>query len=398
MPQSSIKPVTYDTNVLRTPQGEPWKAMIFGEVVKEVVGAATVPRRSTRRIADDADPLLLERRIVMFRPTRAAACGYTLVFLVGFLMGSLVLPVRGQDPRGNSPANGKARVDAVANAQTPRHKEIEMLTLSQASAIVDHALAYARGHDLRPETIAVLDARGCIVALKMEDGSGLMRPDIAVGKAWGALGMGFGTRNLAGSAKAAPQFYGALADLAKGRVVPVPGGVLVRDQEQRLIGAVGASGDTSDNDEAMVLAGIAAVSGLIADPGQAPPPPEKTTMIRAYYLYTGEDGNSHVVRGSVHGGELVEAESILFKETPPHSSLDWHNDPIPQYVINLSGVLEYATKGGETFTTHPGDVVLATDHTGSGHKWRLVNDEPWKRAYVVFKKGANTRFIPDKTK
>jgi uncharacterized protein GlcG (DUF336 family) len=162
----------------------------------------------------------------MFRPTRASACVYTLVFLVGFLTGSPILLVRGQDPRGNSPANGKARVDAVANAQTPRHKEIEMLKLSQASAIVDRALAHARGHDLHPMTIAVLDARGCIVALKMEDGSGLMRTDIAVGKAWGALGMGFGTRKLAGSAKEAPEFYGALADLVKGRVVPVPGGVL----------------------------------------------------------------------------------------------------------------------------------------------------------------------------
>jgi uncharacterized protein GlcG (DUF336 family) len=145
-----------------------------------------------------------------------------------------------------------------------------MLTLSQASAIVDHALAYARAHDLAPMTIAALDARGCIVALKMEDGSGLMRPDIAAGKAWGALGMGFGTRNLAGRAKSLPQFFGALADLADGRVLPVPGGVLVRDQGQRVIGAVGASGDTADNDEATALAGIAAVSGLIADPGQAP--------------------------------------------------------------------------------------------------------------------------------
>ena len=76
-----------------------------------------------------------------------------------------------------------------------------MLTLSQASSIVDHALAYARAHDLAPMTIAALDARGCLVALKMEDGSGLMRPDIAAGKAWGALGMGFGTRNLAGRAQ-----------------------------------------------------------------------------------------------------------------------------------------------------------------------------------------------------
>src|SRR5579862_6719672 len=95
-------------------------------------------------------------------------------------------------------------------------------------------------------------------------------------------------------------------------------------------------------------------------------------MIRAFRLYTGSDGNSHVERGSVSGGDLVKAESILFKETPPHSSFDWHNDPIPQYVITLAGVLEFSTEGGETFTIHPGDVLLAVDHTGSGHKWRLT--------------------------
>jgi uncharacterized protein GlcG (DUF336 family) len=83
-----------------------------------------------------------------------------------------------------------------------------MLTLSQASSIVDHALAYARAHDLAPMTISALDARGCLVALKMEDGCGLMRPEIAAGKAWGALGMGFGTRNLAGRAQSLPQFLG----------------------------------------------------------------------------------------------------------------------------------------------------------------------------------------------
>jgi quercetin dioxygenase-like cupin family protein len=120
-------------------------------------------------------------------------------------------------------------------------------------------------------------------------------------------------------------------------------------------------------------------------------------VIRAYRLYTGTDGNSHVVRGSVSGGELVAAESILFKETPAHSSFDWHNDPIPQYVITLAGVFEFTTLGGETFTIHPGEVLLAVDHTGSGHKWRLINDEPWKRAYVVFKEGADTHFIPDPT-
>jgi len=118
-------------------------------------------------------------------------------------------------------------------------------------------------------------------------------------------------------------------------------------------------------------------------------------MIRAYRLYTGPDGNSHVVRGSLSESKLVEARTILFKETAAHSSFDWHNDPIPQYVITLAGVLEFTTVGGETFTIHPGDVLLAEDHTGSGHKWRLINDDPWKRAYVVFKEGANTHFVPD---
>jgi quercetin dioxygenase-like cupin family protein len=102
-----------------------------------------------------------------------------------------------------------------------------------------------------------------------------------------------------------------------------------------------------------------------------------------------------VERGSVSTGALVEAESILFKETPAHSSLDWHTAPVPQYVITLTGVLEFVTKDGETFVIHPGDVLLAVDYTGSGHKWRLINDEPWKRAYVVFKKGADTHFVPD---
>ena len=118
-------------------------------------------------------------------------------------------------------------------------------------------------------------------------------------------------------------------------------------------------------------------------------------MLRAYRLYTGPDGNSHVVSGSVTADKLVDAESIHFKESAPHSTYDWHNDPIPQYVLTLSGVLEFVTVGGETFTLRPGDILLAEDHTGSGHKWRLIDDQPWKRAYVVFKKGANTQFVPD---
>jgi uncharacterized protein GlcG (DUF336 family) len=141
-----------------------------------------------------------------------------------------------------------------------------VLTLADAAHIVEEALALARSRGLAPMTVAVLDARGCLVALKMEDGSSLLRPDIASGKAWGALAMGCGTRDLQARANSLPSFFGALACLAEGRVLPVPGGVLVRSADGTLLGAVGASGDVADNDEACALAGITAV-GLTPDPG-----------------------------------------------------------------------------------------------------------------------------------
>jgi len=118
-------------------------------------------------------------------------------------------------------------------------------------------------------------------------------------------------------------------------------------------------------------------------------------MIRAYLLYTGADGNSHFKRGSISESALVKADHTLFKETAASSSFDWHNDPIPQYVITLSGILEFTTKTGESFTIYPGDVLLATDHTGTGHKWRLLNEDPWKRVYVIFKENEDTHFVPD---
>jgi quercetin dioxygenase-like cupin family protein len=118
-------------------------------------------------------------------------------------------------------------------------------------------------------------------------------------------------------------------------------------------------------------------------------------MIRAYRLYTGSDGNSHVTKGSIRPEIFVNATSIHFKETPTHSSFDWHNDPVPQYVLTLSGILEFTMKGGETLTLCPGDVLVAEDHTGTGHKWRLVDDDPWRRAYVIFAPGADTQFVPD---
>ena len=142
------------------------------------------------------------------------------------------------------------------------------LTLALASIIVDTALKTAREKNFAPLTVAVLDAGGHLVAFKREDKSGILRFDIAFGKAWGALGMGFGSRTLFERAEKTPMFFTALAAASGGRVVTNPGGVLIRDANGEIIGAVGISGDTSDNDEICAIAGIAA-AGLKADPGGA---------------------------------------------------------------------------------------------------------------------------------
>lgn len=142
------------------------------------------------------------------------------------------------------------------------------ITLDQASQILDGSLHHACTLNLKPLTIAVLDAGGHLVALKRQDRSGLLRPDIAYGKAWGALGMGHGSRALAQRAEAASAFFTALASASQGRVIPVPGGVLVRDAAGEVLGAVGVSGDQPDNDEACAVYGIEAAR-LVADTGAA---------------------------------------------------------------------------------------------------------------------------------
>jgi uncharacterized protein GlcG (DUF336 family) len=140
------------------------------------------------------------------------------------------------------------------------------LSLAQADTIVDAALAEGRKRNLLPLTVAVLDAGGHLVALKREDGSSLIRPQLAMAKAWGTLGMGFGGRELARRSQAHPTFFNALIEMSQGQMVPAPGGVLIRDQERAIIGAIGISGDVSDADEACALAGIAA-AGLVGDAG-----------------------------------------------------------------------------------------------------------------------------------
>src|SRR5215217_3856054 len=145
---------------------------------------------------------------------------------------------------------------------------MSVVTLAHASAIVDSALKKGRETNCAPLTVAVLDAGGHLVAFKREDRSGILRFDIAFGKAWGALGMGFGSRTLFERAGNTPQFFNALAVASGGRLVANPGGVLIKDAGGDVIGAVGISGDTSDKDEACALAGIEA-AGLKADPGGA---------------------------------------------------------------------------------------------------------------------------------
>jgi uncharacterized protein GlcG (DUF336 family) len=140
------------------------------------------------------------------------------------------------------------------------------LTLAQASLITDAALAEGRKRKLLPLTVAVLDAGGHLVALKREDGASLIRPQLATAKAWGTLGMGFGSRELSRRAQANPVFFNSLTALADGNMVPVHGGVLIRDGGGDIIGAVGISGDVSDADEACALAGIEA-AGLTGDAG-----------------------------------------------------------------------------------------------------------------------------------
>jgi uncharacterized protein GlcG (DUF336 family) len=131
------------------------------------------------------------------------------------------------------------------------------LTLDKASIICDQALAKAREMKIRPLCVAVLDDGGNLKALKREDGASILRPQIAISKAWGAVGMGESSRSLADRLKDRLAFLGSLSDMSGGKVVPVAGGVLIMDGNT-IMGAAGASGGTADEDEACVIAGIQA--------------------------------------------------------------------------------------------------------------------------------------------
>ncbi len=140
------------------------------------------------------------------------------------------------------------------------------LNLETANTIVAAALQKAREMNTSPLAVAVLDETGQLQSFQREDETSLMRADVAVGKAWGALGMGRSSRVLGDLAAQRPHFVQALTAVAQGRLVPVPGGVLIQDESQAVIGAIGISGDTSDIDEECAVAGIEA-AGLTADTG-----------------------------------------------------------------------------------------------------------------------------------
>lgn len=151
------------------------------------------------------------------------------------------------------------------------------LSLETATAILEHALAVGRKEGMKPLTVIVMDSGGRMKAMKAEDGCGLLRFDIAFGKAWGSLGMGMPSRQIRDYLSARPNFQTALAAASDGRFVPVPGGVLIEDAEGMTIGAVGISGDSSEKDEYCGVLAIQSV-GLTSNPPTFDPEWRKSSL------------------------------------------------------------------------------------------------------------------------
>ena len=140
------------------------------------------------------------------------------------------------------------------------------LTLRRAKQIIQKTIAKGREMELKPLSVIVLDAGGHVKAFEREDGASNLRFQVAHGKAYGAIGFGVGSRVIANRGVEQPHFVGALAGVFGDQLIPAPGGVLIRDKKGAILGAVGVTGDVSDNDEIAAVAGIEAV-GLVADPG-----------------------------------------------------------------------------------------------------------------------------------
>lgn len=140
------------------------------------------------------------------------------------------------------------------------------LTLAKALKIITAALAKGKELGLKPLAVVVLDAGGHVKAVQRQDGASMMRFEIASGKAYGALALGVGSRWLNAQAETRPHFLEGLSAVSGGKIVAIPGGVLIRDRKGAIIGAVGITGDTSDNDEIAAIAGVEA-AGFTPDGG-----------------------------------------------------------------------------------------------------------------------------------
>jgi quercetin dioxygenase-like cupin family protein len=127
-------------------------------------------------------------------------------------------------------------------------------------------------------------------------------------------------------------------------------------------------------------------------------------MLRCVRIWTGEDGDTLFEQGRIdlpkgeRGdilSETLDAVSISFRETEAGGAFGWHDAPARQFVLTLSGTLDFQTRRGAHFTIRPGDILLAEDTTGSGHSWKLIGDDPWRRAYVIVPPGTDLRFVRD---
>ena len=151
------------------------------------------------------------------------------------------------------------------------------LPLHSAAIIVDEALRLGRELKLLPLSVVVLDAGGKIIAFKSEDGSGILRFDVAFGKAWGALGMGISSRLIRDRLSSRPSFQASLGPAADGKFIPVPGGILIEDKEGFTIGAVGVTGDTSEKDEYCAILATQK-AGFLSEPKEIDPDWERSYL------------------------------------------------------------------------------------------------------------------------
>ena len=140
------------------------------------------------------------------------------------------------------------------------------ISLAEANRMISAALARGEESGFKPLSVSVLDAGGHIIAFQRQDGASNLRYQIATGKAYGALALGIGPRAVDKLARERPHFFAGLSGVSEGKIIPVPGGALVRTEAGEIIGAIGVTGDTSDNDEICALAGVEA-AGFVADAG-----------------------------------------------------------------------------------------------------------------------------------